>query len=87
MQTNVVKKLLWLTFYSLPLIAFAAYGTEPRAQVISPQSTRNFPLPVKVIIYKSQRAELASLSRVPVNPLIKLQSDRLTALARISHER
>jgi hypothetical protein len=78
MQTTVIKKLLWLTFYSLPIIAFAAHGTEPRAQVVSPQSTRSFSLPVKVTIYKSNRAQPASLSSVTVNPL-KLQSGRPTA--------
>jgi hypothetical protein len=79
MQTTTIKKLLWLTFYSLPLIAFAAHGTGPRAQVASPQSARSLELPVKVTILKNHRAQLASLSRVPANPL-KLQSDRPTAL-------
>ena len=78
MQTAVIKKLLWLTFYSLPLIAFAAHGTEPRAEVVSPQNTQHFFLPVKMIIYKSHRAQLASRSRVPANPL-KLLGDRPTA--------
>jgi Transglycosylase SLT domain len=76
MQTTVIKKLLWLTFYSLPLIAFAAHGTEPRGGVVSVHSTQHSPLPGKVTIYKSHRAQLASLSRTPANPL-KLQSDRL----------
>jgi hypothetical protein len=78
MQTTAIKKLLWLTFYSLPLIAFAAHGTEPRAEVVSPQSTQHFSLPGEVIVYKSHRAQLASLARVPANPL-KLQSDRPNA--------
>ena len=79
MQTTVIKKLLWLTFYSLPLLAFAAHGTEPRARVVSPQRTQNFTLPAKVTIYKSHRALFGSPSRIPANPL-KLQSDRPTAL-------
>ncbi len=78
MQTTVIKKLLWLAFYSLPLIAFAANITEPRARVVHPQSARSFSLPVKVTIYKSHRAQPASLSRIPSNPQ-KLQSDRTTA--------
>ena len=78
MQTTVIKKLLCLTFYSLPLIAFAANFTEPRAQVVSRQSAQNFSLPVKVTIYKSRRTQLATLTRLPANPL-KLQSDRSTA--------
>jgi hypothetical protein len=78
MQTTVIKKLLWLTFYSLPLLAFATHGTEPRVRVISPQSTQYFTLPAKVTIYKSHRAQLANLPRIPANPL-KLQSDRPSA--------
>jgi hypothetical protein len=78
MQTTAIKKFLWFTFYSLPLLAFAAHGTEPRAQVVSPQSTSHFSLPVKVTIYKSHMTQLASLSRIPANPL-KLQSDRANA--------
>ena len=79
MQPTVIKKLLWLTFYALPLIAYAAHGTEPRAQVVSRHSTQDFLQPVRVTIHKSHRTQLANLYRVPVNPL-KLQSDRPTAL-------
>ena len=78
MQTTVIKRLLWLTFYSLPLLAFAAHGTEPRAQVVSPQSTWNSTLPLKVTIYKSHWAQFASLPRIPGNPL-KLHGDKSTA--------
>lgn len=68
MDANVViKKLLWLAFYSLPLIAFSANLTEPRAEVIPPRSSASFSLPVKVIIYKSHRTRLAGLSRPPDN--------------------
>jgi hypothetical protein len=31
----MIRKLLRLTFYSLPLIAFLAYRTEPRAEAVS----------------------------------------------------
>ena len=79
MHSTVLKKLLWLAFYSLPLIAFAAQGTEPRAQVVSPRIARNLSLPVKVTIYKGHGAQLTTLPRLPANPL-KLQSDKPTAL-------
>jgi hypothetical protein len=79
MQPTVIKKLLWLTFYSLPLIAYAAHGTDPRAQVVSPQRMQHFPQPVRVTIHRSHRIQFANLYRIPVNPP-KLQSDRPTAL-------
>ncbi|HXP80415.1 MAG TPA: transglycosylase SLT domain-containing protein [Verrucomicrobiae bacterium] len=78
MQTTTIKKLLWLAFYSLPLIAFAAHGTGSRDRGASPQTARALDPPVKVTIFKSHRAQLASLSRVPANPL-KLQPGRATA--------
>jgi hypothetical protein len=77
MQTTVIRKLLCITFYSLPVIAFAANFTEPRLQTVSPQSSQNFSLPVKVTIYKSHPARFARLSRLPADSL-KLQSDRPT---------
>ena len=78
MQTTVIKKLLWLTFYSLPILAFAAHGTEPRTLAVSPAGTQNFASPVKATIYKSHRAKHANLTSIPANPL-KLQSDKLSA--------
>jgi hypothetical protein len=78
MQTTVIKKLLFLTFYSLPLIAFATHVSEPRAQVVSPQSARNLSLPVKVVIYRSRRAQPAGLPGLAANPL-KWLGDRATA--------
>src|ERR1035437_1773185 len=63
-KATIIKKLLWLVFYSLPLIAFAANLTEPRSDIVRPQSSQNFPMPVKVIIYKSRRAHFADVSRV-----------------------
>jgi hypothetical protein len=78
MQTTAIKKLLWFTFYSLPVIAFAARGTGPGGQGASPQSTRSYSLQGKVIIHKSHRGQLTSLSRIVANPL-KLQSDGPTA--------
>jgi hypothetical protein len=76
----MLKKLLRLTFYLLPLIAFAANFTEPRAEVARPQSMQSAPLPVKVTIYKSFRTQLASISRSPTNPLT-LHGDRPNAQA------
>jgi hypothetical protein len=69
MKTPAIKKILWFAFYSLPLVAFVAHGTETRARIVSPQSMQKFPPPVKVAIYKNHRAQLASVSRVPANPL------------------
>jgi transglycosylase-like protein with SLT domain len=60
-RMDMVKRLLWLAFYSLPLIAYSANFTEPRAAVAPPQKTANFTQPVKVIIYKNG-ADSASLS-------------------------
>jgi len=78
---KMTKKLLWLTFYSLPVIAFAANFTEPRAHAISQPSAPHFssPLDVKVKIYRSHRTQMASLPPVPAYPS-KLRSDRPTAL-------
>jgi hypothetical protein len=80
MQTAAIKKLLWLAFYSLPVLAFAAHGTEPRTQIVSPQSTRSFSLPVKVTLYKSHRVPFAALSRISASPLGP-HSERQSALA------
>ncbi len=72
MQTTVIKKLLWLGLYSLPVIAFAANLTEPRAEVSRPRAqagpVASASLPLKVTIYKSRRGQLASLTRVTGNP-------------------
>jgi soluble lytic murein transglycosylase-like protein len=84
MGASMVKKLLWLTFYSLPVIAFAANFTEPRAEAVStsmaPSVSRaaNDFLPVKVTIYKSHRAQFV---RLPADPAItlKLRSGKPTA--------
>jgi len=78
MQTTAIKKVLWFTFYSLPLLAFVANGTGPRAQGPSPRSAHSSDLPVKVTIFKSHRAQLASLSLVPANPP-GVQTGRSTA--------
>jgi hypothetical protein len=64
MKATVIKKLLWLVFYSLPIIAFAANLTEPRSEVVRPLSPQNISMPVKVIIYKSRQAQLTGVSHV-----------------------
>ena len=68
MRTTVIKKLLRLIFYFLPLIAFIANNTAPRAAVSPPQSTLNISSPLKVTIYKSQRTQLAGRSSSPDDP-------------------
>ena len=68
MRTTVIKKLLRLIFYFLPLIAFIANNTAPRAEVSAPQSTLNISSPLKVTIYKSQRTQLAGRSSSPDDP-------------------
>ena len=64
MRTPVIKKLISLTFYSLPLIAFAANFTEPRAAVVSPQGRENVEQPLKVIIHRSQRRQVAGVGSI-----------------------
>ena len=78
MRTTVIKNLFWLTFYSLPLMAFTANFTERRSQVVPPQRTESSTLPVKVTIYKGHREQPADLTRLPANPL-RLQNGRPTA--------
>jgi hypothetical protein len=53
-MTKMFKKLLWLTFYSLPLVAFVAIGSEPRVQGASMATVPDFPGPIHVIINKSK---------------------------------
>jgi soluble lytic murein transglycosylase-like protein len=69
MRSAAIKKLLWLTFYSLPLIAFAANFTEPRGEVSKAQSKPEDSRLVKMIVHRSRRASLASLSRSPASSL------------------
>jgi len=69
MKTAALKKLLGLTFYSLPLLAYAANFTEPRAQAVFSTSAKPDSLPVRITIYKSHRAQFTSLTPLRVNPL------------------
>lgn len=64
----MIKTLLRLTFYALPLIAFAANFTEPRAAV-RVASTANLraasaPIPMNVTIYRSHGAQFARVPQV-----------------------
>ena len=65
----MLKKLLWLAFYSLPLIAYSANFTEPRGEVAPPHRTASVTTPVKVIIYRSRGADSGSLSADAVRPM------------------
>jgi hypothetical protein len=78
MRTTSIKKLLWLTFYSLPVIAFAAHGTEPQAEIVPSHRVQSPSLPMKVTIYKSRPAHPASWSYAAANPLM-LQPGKPTA--------
>jgi hypothetical protein len=49
-----IKKLLWFAFYSLPLVAFIAIGSEHRVQGASMATAPDLSGPVKVTIYKSR---------------------------------
>jgi hypothetical protein len=80
MGSTMIKKILRITFYFLPLIAYAANFTEPRAEVARPQNMQNYSPPVKVTIYKSHQTQLTRLSRLPADP-VKLPSDRPNAQA------
>jgi transglycosylase-like protein with SLT domain len=68
MQTTAIKRLVSIAFYSLPLIAFAAHGTGPIAKEVTTESTQSSSLPVKVTIYKSRQAHVASLFSAMANP-------------------
>jgi len=81
MRTALIKQLFWLAFYSLPLIAFAAHGTEPRAQMVAPIIVQNSTLPVKVIIHKRQETRPPSLTSASVNPAYV--PDRRTATQQV----
>jgi hypothetical protein len=78
MLPPAIKKLLCLTFYSLPVMAFAANFTETRPQAIPPQRIENPSLPVQVTINKIRRVEAEGADRIPANPL-NLQDKKATA--------
>jgi len=76
----MLKNLLRLTFYFLPLIAFAANFTESPAEVAKPLSKENGSLPVKVIIHKVHPVQFSTpFGRLSV-PL-KAQGNKSNALA------
>jgi hypothetical protein len=77
MRTSTIKKIVWLIFYSLPLIAFAADFTDPRDAVVPAHSQQASYQPVKVIIHRSQRQKLASVRVAAASPF-RLRSDRFS---------
>jgi hypothetical protein len=76
-RTAMVKKLLRLAFYFLPLIVFLAMPKEPRVAASAPSPRIDSP-PLKVAIFKSNRGHVANPARVSVTPLAS-QSGRPTA--------
>ena len=80
MRTPVIKKLLCLAFYSLPLVAFAAKLTEPRAEVAQsqPPMEQDCSERANVIIHKRPSAQRAGVAGVPAHPS-KSHSGGLTA--------
>jgi hypothetical protein len=75
----MIKKLLWLTFYSLPVIAFAANFTEPRAQAVSVPLPPSAAMPMKVVIHKSHRGQIVSPAAAS-GSVLNLRSDGPTPL-------
>jgi len=78
MRSAAIKKLLWLVFYSLPLLAFAANFTEPRGEASKAPGRPNDSRPVKTVVYKSRRASLAGPSRAPAGSLSSRGSNPTT---------
>jgi len=78
MNTTVIKKLLWLLFYSLPLLVFATRGSEPRDSVELSPRPQGSSLPARVKLYKSHGAGFAGVARVAATPL-RIQGDKPTA--------
>ncbi len=75
MKRNVFTKLLWLAFYSLPLIAFAANFTEPRSSAVEGRAIRDSVPPPTVVIHRRRPAVSVRLFRM--NPVrSRLRDDR-----------
>ena len=73
----MVKKLLRLAFYFLPLILFLARSKEPRAAVAHVANYRNDSLPLKATIYKGHPAQLANPPQMS-SAALALRGDRPT---------
>jgi transglycosylase-like protein with SLT domain len=72
MGMTMIKKILWLAFYLLPVLAYAANFNGTRADHASPSPARNAPRPLRVTIFKSHGSQPARLSLVSANsPLLK----------------
>jgi hypothetical protein len=67
MLPPAIKKLLCLTFYSLPVVAFAANFTGTRLRLIPPSGVENTSLPVQVTIYKGRSMQAEGVRRLPAN--------------------
>jgi hypothetical protein len=80
MLPPAIKKLLCLTFYSLPVVAFAANFTGTKPQARAPQNVESPALPLQVTIYKSHRVQAQAAPRILNNPL-KLQGEKAAARA------
>jgi len=72
--TAMIKSLLTFIFYCLPLIAFAANFTEPRAEVSASASAASLPTPTKVVIYKGSRGPRGVPPRVAATSAAPQQS-------------
>jgi hypothetical protein len=57
------KTILSLLLYGLPFLAFCANFTESRSAAAITQSSADSSAPMKVVIYKSRRAQVANWSR------------------------
>ena len=57
----MIKKLLWLAFYSLPIVTFAAMRTEPAVPSPPLSAPDDVAAHLKVTIYKSRRGATPSV--------------------------
>jgi hypothetical protein len=76
----MIKRLLWLAFYSLPIVTFAAMRTEPAVPGAS-LSTPEDAGPLKVTIYKRQRYTAPRLLYATAKP--QGTQGRLTVAAQL----
>jgi hypothetical protein len=73
----MIKKILWLAFYLLPVLAYAANFNGTRAGRASAPPPRNAPHPLKVTIFKSHGPQPVRLALVSADSTI-LKSGRPT---------
>lgn len=70
----MIKKMLWLAFYSLPFITFIAIGAEPRVQGASIAVSPDASGPLKVTIFKSRGGAESNLAYATARPLNRLST-------------